>query len=98
MMISEDRAFPVITVIYAPRLKPASNRNQMRLPKKCGDHYEHQLPPRSSAPEMEIDLYLPSFLTMRKRSRSRSPTPCEHDRPLVRTFVPRFLFWLSLFL
>jgi hypothetical protein len=33
---------------------------------------------------MEIDLYLPSFRTMRKRSRSRSPTPCEHDRPLVR--------------
>src|SRR6267142_1564746 len=41
---------------------------------------------------MEVDLCLPSFCTMRKRSRSRSPTPCEHDRPLVCTFV----FW-SLF-
>lgn len=37
---------------------------------------------------MEIDLYLPSFRTMRKRSRSRSPTPCEHDRPLKRISVP----------
>ncbi|KAI0247064.1 hypothetical protein BJV78DRAFT_1248692 [Lactifluus subvellereus] len=37
---------------------------------------------------MEIDLCLPSFHTMRKRSRSRSPTPCEHDRPLKRSFVP----------
>lgn len=37
------------------------------------------------ASRMEVDLYLPSFRTMRKRSRSRSPTPCEHDRPLVRS-------------
>lgn len=37
---------------------------------------------------MEIDLYLPSFRTMRKRSRSRSPTPCEHDRPLKRISLP----------
>ncbi|KAF8479151.1 hypothetical protein DFH94DRAFT_42732 [Russula ochroleuca] len=36
---------------------------------------------------MEIDLYLPSFRTMRKRSRSRSPTPCEYDRPLKRLSV-----------
>jgi len=33
-------------------------------------------------------LYLPSCRTMRKRSRSRSPTPCEHDRPLKRLSVP----------
>jgi hypothetical protein len=46
---------------------------------------------------MEIDLYLPSFRTMRKRSRSRSPTPCEHDRPLVRPYVlcPSFCSSLS---
>jgi hypothetical protein len=53
---------------------------------------------RSSAPEMEMDLYLPSFRTMRKRSRSRSPTPCEHDRPLVRSSVLCSLFCLNLFL
>ncbi|KAI0003419.1 hypothetical protein BJV74DRAFT_985727 [Russula compacta] len=40
---------------------------------------------------MEIDLYLPSFRTMRKRSRSRSPTPCEHDRPLKRSSAPTTL-------
>jgi hypothetical protein len=44
---------------------------------------------------MEIDLYLPTFRTMRKRSRSRSPTPCEHDRPLVRTPILGTLFYLS---
>ena len=53
-------------------------------------------PSRLSAPEMEVDLYLPSFRTMRKRSRSRSPTPCEYDRPLVRSSVLCLLFFLSL--
>ena len=47
-------------------------------------------------PAMEIDLYLPSFRAMRKRSRSRSPTPCEHDRPLVRTSVFWSLFYSSI--
>jgi len=39
---------------------------------------------------MEVDLYVPSFRTASKRMRSRSPTPCEHDRPLKRlsTLVP----------
>jgi len=37
-----------------------------------------------------MEMYLPSFRTMRKRSRSRSPTPCEHDRPLKRTFTLGF--------
>lgn len=39
---------------------------------------------------MEIDLYVPSFRTASKRIRSRSPTSCEQDRPLVCVVVFRF--------
>ena len=52
--------------------------------------------PRFCVPAMEIDLYLTSFRTMRKRSRSRSPTPYEHERPLVRTSVFWSLFYSSM--
>jgi len=37
---------------------------------------------------MEVDLYVPSFRTTSKRLRSRSPDPCEHDRPLKRLSTP----------